>query len=228
MVGHLGFEPTNRREIGDMGLVTRGHTRAVAGLGVAAMAVALLLTGCSSDTPEGGTIDETTPVETVTPTPTPTPTPTTSDQEQKAVDAAIQAYNRYQDVAARLGKAPQDYTISQMKTELYKVGGDPLAGNRLSILRTYQVKGWAYGGRRSFDKISSEGVKVDVATGQYPEVLLRVCSDSSRVTVVDAKTGKVVSSPPKEPKAVNHAKVWFYENAWHLVKEEPGSEGEKC
>jgi hypothetical protein len=211
-----------------MGLVSRGRTRVVAVTSVVGMAVALLLTGCSGDSPEGSTIDETTPTKTVSPSPTPTPTPTASDEEQKAIDAATQAYNRYQDVAATLGKAPQDYTISAMKTELYKVGGDPLAGDRLSILRTYQVKGLAYGGRRTIDKISSEGVKVKVKKGQYPEVLLRVCSDSSKVTLVDVKTGKVVNPPPKDPKAVNHAKVWFYEEAWHLVAEEPGAEGEKC
>jgi hypothetical protein len=60
--------------------------------------------------------------------------------------------------------------VSQMKTELHKVGDDPLAKTTLSILNTYKVKGRACG-------------------GQYPGVLLRVCSAIS--------------------------KVWFYEDAWH-------------
>jgi hypothetical protein len=187
-----------------MGLVSRGKMRVVAGVGVVGIAVALLLTGCSGDTPQGGTIEETTPTKTSTPSPTPSPTPTASDEEQKAIDAATQAYQRWDDAVNRMGQSPEDYTVSQMKTELHKVGGDPLANSTLSILNTYKVKGQAYGGRQSFDKISAEGVKVD------------------------AKTGKVVEPPNKQTKWVSHAKVWFYKDAWHVVEDETRSPEEKC
>lgn len=213
-----------------MGLVSRGQTRVGAGVGVVAMAVALLLASCSGDAPEGSTVEETTPAKTSSPTPTPSPTPTASDEEQKAIDAATSAYRRWYDVIARLGKSPQDYTISQMKTELHKVGGDPLAGDTLDQLNTYKVKGWVQSGDQIFDRITPDGVKLDVdkSKGEYPEVMLRVCSDTSKIDLVSAKTGKPVYPPQEQTKHVSYITVWFYEDAWHVVKSDTRSLEEKC
>lgn len=99
-----------------------------------------VLAGCSDEPPEPSTIkrDHT---ASNTPTATPTPTSTLSTEEQQAVEAAEAAYHRRYDVVTRLSRSPSDYTGSEIRKELYKVGGDPQAYETMEILRGSQILG---------------------------------------------------------------------------------------
>lgn len=64
--------------------------------------------------------------------------------------------------------------------------------------------------------------------GEYPEVWLRVCVDTSGIDLVDNETGKSLLAKDRQTKWVSHVTFWYYEDAWHVVEEETRSEEEKC
>ncbi len=67
--------------------------------------------------------------------------------------------------------------------------------------------------------LGAEKVRLVEVKGEYQEVLLRACTDSTDVRLAYSKTGSPAAFPPEKKRFVRHVTVWFYEDAWHVVQE---------
>lgn len=193
------------------------------------LGVAVLGAGCQGE-PIGPDPSPSASTTSASPSPTPsgTPAPTFEPNEQAAIAEAETAYRNWWASFTRLAQAPQNYTLEELRVELYKVGGDPLARESMRSLSKDRDRGVVQKGAMQVQDLQPVSTELARKQGSYPEVQLRACTDSASVRLVFSETGKPAAIPPKKSRFVRHVVVWFYEAAWHVVRNEIKDTGEEC
>lgn len=196
---------------------------------LAAASVLAATTACQGD-PIGPSPTPTAEETSARPTPTPsaTPTPSFGANERKAITEAEAAYRAWLDLLDRMYKGPKAYPPERARTEIYKVGGDPAARKAALEFDNVRRAGLIQKGTLLLASVSPRDVNLITTMGRYPEVLLTSCTDSSKVDVVFEESGKPAGAPSEDTKFLRDIKVWYYEQAWHVVQDSTTRAVQQC
>jgi|GEM_PF-1990813 len=156
---------------------------------IAAVTVAVLLAGCTSNAPRPpSSVAPTLPSQTASSfAPTASPTPTVSFAPDQA--AAVEAVDRYRAAIRPIEENPAKFTEAQMKASLKKVAGGKVIDANLSSYLSLKKRGFRYDGETS---VVSTRVADPSAPSYGTEVVVTRCIDQRNVRVLD-RNGTEVS-----------------------------------
>lgn len=166
------------------------------------VAALTLLSAC--DTTGSATPPPFTP-STATKSPTPTPT---GSPETDAVAAASTAYRQFiaaTDVAYSSGGVNV--------TELKKYASGVMLAAELNQAATFRGKRWHSVGRQRVVWVRKLTVGKPDASGQFNDLVLQACVDSSNATAVDA-SGKSVKAPGTPTESIDEMRMRRVQGAW--------------